>query len=53
MKYLCKKGCSWGTFAAKAGDTLTTAELVSDGKPLPADVVTTLVRMGCLVTVTE
>lgn len=53
MKYLCKKECGWGTFSAKKGDVLTASDLVSGGEPLPEDVVKVLVRIGCLVPVTE
>lgn len=53
MKYLCKTGCEWRAFKATAGQLLTAADLVSDGQPLPTEVVGTLVRIGCLEPVTE
>ncbi len=54
MKYLCKKNCDWQGFSAKKGDPVTAAEMVTaDGTKVPQVVIDTLVRMGCLVPVTE
>lgn len=53
MKYLCKKACEWQAFKAIKGQVLTVAEMVSGGTQLPTEVVETLVRIGCLVPVTE
>lgn len=54
MKYTVKKNCDWQGFSGKKGQTLTAAEmLTADGSPVPQVVIDTLVRMGCLVPVTE
>jgi hypothetical protein len=53
VKYVCKKECSWKGFVAKPGQEFEVKDLVADGKPLPKDVVETLVRTKGLAVVVE
>lgn len=50
MKYLVVRGCQWREFCTygKEGQELTAADLVSDGKPLPPEVVAHFVGNGSL-----
>jgi hypothetical protein len=51
--YKCVKECSWEDFVAKPGDEFEQQQLMAKGKPLPKDVIETLIRTKGLVKIED